>query len=218
MRRVLRRIFIHLLVFVISLGGTAFLLNSETTDDRSDMNNPTLPEVMVDFNGVLANRMYGYKQQMQADFTRDSLTPLDTTKVLEFVINPYESKVNSLAYEIRTSDGSKVIENKKVKNLTVSDNYLRASVEIGSNLLMNQEYSMQVTLDTSVGPVYYYTRIISRSQLHVSDYVQFVKSFYEKCMDKNTADDLGVYLEPEDTGTPTNYANISIHSTLAEVS
>lgn len=218
MKRVLRRIFIHLLVFVISLGGTAFLLNSETTDDRSDMNNPTLPEVMVDFNGVLANRMYGYKQQMQADFTRDSITPLDATKDLEFVINPYEAKVNSLAYEIRTSDGSKVIENKKVKNLTSSNNYLRASVEIGSNLLMNQEYSMQITLDTAAGPVYYYTRIISRSQLHVSDYVQFVKSFYEKCMDKNTADDLGVYLEPEDTGTPTNYANISIKSTLAEVS
>lgn len=218
MKKVLRRIFIHLLVFVLSLGGTAILLNSETTDDRSDMNNPILPEVMVDFDGVLANRMYGYAQQMQADFTRDSITPLDATKELEFVINPYESKVSSLAFEIRTSDGSKVLENKKVKNLKSSDNYLRASVEIGSNLLMNQEYSMQITLETSQGPVYYYTRVISRSQLHVADYVQFVKSFYEKCMDKATAEDLATYLEPVDAGTPTNYANININSTLAEVS
>lgn len=218
MKKILGRIVIHLLVFLLSLGGTAFLLNSETTDDRSDMNNPTFPEVMVDFNGVLANRMYGYAQQMQADFARDSITPLDATKELEFVINPYQSKVTSLAYEIRTSDGSKVIENKKVKNLKQTDNYLRASVEIGSNLLMNQEYSMQITLETSVGPIYYYTRVISRSQLHVSDYVQFVKSFYEKCMDKGTAEDLGTYLEPLDAGTPTNYANININSTLAEVS
>lgn len=218
MGKVIRRIFIHLLVFVLSLAGTAFLLNSETTDDRSDMNHPSFPEVMVDFDGLLANRMYGYAQQMQADFTRDSITPLDATKELEFVIDPYEAKVSSLAYEIRTSDGSKVIENKKVKNLEKSDDYLRATVEIGSDLLMNQEYSMQITLETSVGNIYYYTRVISRSQLHVADYVQFVKSFYEKCMDKGTAEDLAAYLEPESMGTPTNYANINIHSTLAEVS
>lgn len=79
------------------------------------MNNPSLPEVLVDIGGVMANRMYGYMQPMQADFTRDSLTPLDTTKKLTFVVNPYEAKVQSLSYEIRTSDGSKVIENKKSK-------------------------------------------------------------------------------------------------------
>ena len=62
--RFLRRFLILLIVFVIGVAGTAFLMNNETTDDRSDMNNPTLPEVMVDFNGALANRMYGYRQPM----------------------------------------------------------------------------------------------------------------------------------------------------------
>ena len=57
--RFLRRFLILLIVFVMGVAGTAFLMNNETTDDRSDMNNPTLPEVMVDFNGTLANRMYG---------------------------------------------------------------------------------------------------------------------------------------------------------------
>ena len=71
--RFLRRFLILLIVFVIGVAGTAFLMNNETTDDRSDMNNPTLPEVMVDFNGTLANRMYGYRQPMEADFVRDSV-------------------------------------------------------------------------------------------------------------------------------------------------
>ena len=69
--RFLRRFLILLIVFVMGVAGTAFLMNNETTDDRSDMNNPTLPEVMVDFNGTLANRMYGYRQPMEADFVRD---------------------------------------------------------------------------------------------------------------------------------------------------
>ena len=86
--RFLRRFLILLIVFVIGVAGTAFLMNNETTDDRSDMNNPTLPEVMVDFNGTLANRMYGYRQPMEADFVRDSVTPLDTTKKLTIAVNP----------------------------------------------------------------------------------------------------------------------------------
>lgn len=217
MKKILSRIAVLLLVFLLGVVGTAFLLNSETTDDRSDMNNPTLPEVMVDIGGVNANRMYGYVQPMQADFTRDSLTPLDTSKSLTFVIEPYDSRVKSLSYEIRTSDGNKVLENKKVKNLDSSGSNLRASVEIGSDLLMNQEYSMQITLDTNRGEVYYYTRVVSRSNLNTERYIKFVKSFYEKCMDKATADDLASYLEPE-TDSSTNFADISITSTLSQVS
>ena len=41
---------ILLIIFMLGVAGTVFLMNNETTDDLSDMNNPTLPEVMVDFN------------------------------------------------------------------------------------------------------------------------------------------------------------------------
>ena len=218
MKKFLKRFFILLLLFVAGVAATALLLNSETTDDRMDMNNPSFPELMVDMDGATANRMYGYAQPMQADFTRDSITPLDTTKSLTFVVNPYDTKVTSLSYEIRTSDGSKVMENRKVKNLEKSDSMLKAQIEISSNLLMNQEYSMQIMLDTEKGPVYYYTRVISRSQLNAGSYVSFVKNFYEKCMDKTTADDLASYIEPVESGKATNFSNININSSLAEIS
>lgn len=218
MKKILRRFAVLFLVFLMGVAGTAFLLNSETTDDRSDMNNPTFPEVMVDMGGNLANRMYGYAQPMQADFTRDSITPVDSSKKLTFAVDPYDTKVKSLSYEIRTSDGSKVLENKKIKNLKESDSYLKASVEIGSDLRMNQEYSMQISLDTNKGIIYYYTRVVSRSQLNTEKYVAFVKRFYETCMDKTTADDLASYLEPVDSGSTTNFANININSSLSEIS
>jgi hypothetical protein len=162
--------------------------------------------------------MCGYRQVMQADFMRDSITPLDTGKKLTFVINPYDTDVSSLSYEIRTSDGSKVLENKKIKNLEKSDDYLQTTIEINSNMRMNQEYSMQITLDTEVGEVYYYTRVVSRSQLYTEQYVKFVKNFYEKCLDKSAAEDLSAYLETVTTGTATNYNNININSTSSEVS
>lgn len=55
MLKVLKRFLILLVIFILGVAGTVFLMNNETTDDRSDMNNPTLPEVMMDFNGTLAN-------------------------------------------------------------------------------------------------------------------------------------------------------------------
>ncbi|MBQ9064060.1 MAG: hypothetical protein IJ123_01290 [Blautia sp.] len=218
MKNILRRLLLLLAVFILGIAGTAMLLNNETTDDRSDMNDPVLPELMVQTDDVLANRMFGYVMKMQTDFMRDSVTPLDTTRTLTFVINPYQTTVKSLSYEIRTSDGSKVMENRKIKNLSASDQYLKAEVTVESDLRMNQEYSMQVTLDTDKGNAYYYTRIVYRSGLHTADYVHFVKSFYEKCMDKQTADDLSVYLEAGNTGNTTNFTNISINSSLSEIS
>ena len=48
MLKVLKRFLILLVIFILGVTGTVFLMNNETTDDRSDMNNPTLPEVMVE--------------------------------------------------------------------------------------------------------------------------------------------------------------------------
>lgn len=217
MLKFLRKFLILLVVFVLGVAGTAFLMNNETTDDRSDMNNPTLPEVMVDFGGNLSNRMYGYKQKMRADYVRDCVTPLDTTKTLSLAVNPYDAKVKSLSYEIRTSDGSKVLENRKIKSLKSSENYLRTDIEITSPLLMNQEYSLQILLDTDEGDIYYYTRLVSRSSTNTSQYVEFVSDFAQMCMDKNSADNLAAYLEPSESSVR-NYADISIQSSLADIS
>ncbi len=180
MKRILKKAGILLLVFLLGTAGTALLLNSESTDNRSDFNDAVFPEVMVDMNDTLINRMYGYAQPMQADFTRDSVTPLDTSKKLTFKVNPYDSEVKSFSYEIRTSDGSKVLENKKIKNLVKEDQYLSVDVEIGSDLRMNQEYSMQIALELDEGTAYYYTRVVSRSQVHADEETELydVKEFY----------------------------------------
>lgn len=117
MKRILKKAGILLLVFLLGTAGTALLLNSESTDNRSDFNDAVFPEVMVDMNDTLINRMYGYAQPMQADFSRDSVTPLDTSKKLTFKVNPYDSEVKSFSYEIRTSDGSKVLEIRRLRIL-----------------------------------------------------------------------------------------------------
>ena len=133
------------------------------------------------------------------------MTPIDTSKELSFVINAYDTKVKSLSYEIRTSDGSKVLENRKIKSLDKQDSYLTTTIKLSSDLLMNQEYSLQLSLETNKGTAYYYTRVVSRSNVNAAQYVKFVASFYEKCLDKASAEDLTAYLESDTSSTSTNY-------------
>ena len=53
MKRILKKAGILLLVFLLGTAGTALLLNSESTDNRSDFNDAVFPEVMVDMNDTL---------------------------------------------------------------------------------------------------------------------------------------------------------------------
>ena len=218
MRDFFKRFLVLLVVFVLGVAGTAFLMNNETTDDRSDMNDPVLPEVMVQFGDTLTNRMYGYKQPMETDFVRDSVTPLDTTKKLTIVVNPYNAKVKNLSYEIRTSDGSKVMENRTIKTLeTGSDGYLRTEIEISSGLLMNQEYSLQITLATNHGDAYYYTRVVSRSATYTEQYAKFASDFVQMSLDKTQSDNLAAYLETSEASSTRNFAGLNINSPLADI-
>lgn len=218
MKKFFIRMGILLLIFVGTVAGTAVLLNSESTDDRSDMNPSSLPEVMMSVDDVLVNRMCGYKQKMQVDFARDSLTPMDASKTLNIVVNPYENKVQSVSYEIRTSDGSKVVENKKLKNLTDVNGYLRATVQIEKPMLMNQEYSLQIQVTTEKEDYYYYTRVIQRSNVYTGEYLNFAKNFYECCIDKGLAESLVNYLEPDTSNTEVNYSRVSITSPWSVIS
>ena len=197
MKRIVIRIVILLCIFILGVAGTSLFLNSEDTNDLSDMNSASLPEVTVELDGIQVNRMNGYRQKMQVDFTRDSVTPIDTSKTLIIVVNPHDAQVGSLSYEIRTSDGSKVLENQMIPNLTEEDGYLKAELQLTCDMRMNQEYSLQITLETGEEGVYYYTRIVQRSQLATTEYLNFATDFYEKCMDAATAEELSSYLETD---------------------
>lgn len=218
MKRIVIRIVILLCIFILGVAGTSLFLNSEDTNDLSDMNSASLPEVTVELDGIQVNRMNGYRQKMQVDFTRDSVTPIDTSKTLLIVVNPHDAQVGSLAYEIRTSDGSKVLENQMIPNLTEEDGYLKAELQLTCDMRMNQEYSLQITLETGEEEVYYYTRIVQRSQLATTEYLNFATDFYEKCMDAATAEELSSYLETDADYQSGSYTDVDIHASLDQIS
>ncbi len=215
MKKIAIRILVLLAVFVVGVAGTSLLMNGEMSSDTMELDDASFPEVMVEIGGTYVNRMFGYAQKMQMDFTRDSLTPMDTSKNITLIINPFSCDLYNLSYEIRTSDGSKVIENSSTRKLSSQDSYLKAVLHLKADeMRMNQEYTLQVTLDTSVGEIYYYTRIIQRSRLNTEQYIRFVQNFYEKCMNKDATTELAAYVESDDSVADNSFTSVNIHSSL----
>lgn len=215
MKKILIRIGVLLLVFISGVAVSSILMNGEMSSDTTDLSDASFPEVMVEISGTYVNRMYGYAEKMQVDFTRDSLTPMDTSKSITLVVDPYGCDLYDLSYEIRTSDGSKVIENSSTRKLTSQDPYFKVTLDLkAEEMLMNQEYSLQITLDTSVGEIYYYTRIIQRSRLNTEQYIRFVQNFYEKCMIKDSTTELAAYVESDDSVADNSFTSVNIHSSL----
>lgn len=213
MKKILTRAGILFAIFVASvLVMSTFLNIRQTTENKEDMQMAQLPVLAIDIGENQINRMFGYAQKMQVDFMRDSLTPLGTDKTLTLSILPYEHTIKSVSYEIRTSDGSKVVENAKIKNFTLRDGAQKAEFTIKGDMLMNQEYSLCFEVETDTGSYYYYTRVISRAGLQIEEYVEFVESFYTLCLNKTSARSLSSYLETDASLTNNSYTNLSIHS------
>ena len=215
MRKKVRRILILFFVFIFGVIGFSCLMNSQNTDNKTDLQTASIPCMAMKIGDMQVNRMYGYKNDMQADFMRDTLTPLGTDKTLKVNITPYNTKIESLVYEIRTSDGSKVIENNKITHFQEEeDGTLSAEFTLQKSILMNQEYSLNFTLKTENGSWNYYTRLIQRAGLSTEKYIEFVNSFYTKTFEEEGTADLKTYLETDDSGGNNSFNDLNIHSSL----
>ena len=85
-----------LLLFFGALGGTAAFINRNKTVGTREMKDASLPIVYMEVDERLVNPMYGYAEEMEQQYMRDSLTPLPATRELTMMLNPMESKIDSV--------------------------------------------------------------------------------------------------------------------------
>lgn len=220
MKKGVIRAIILLAVFIVFLAGFSFIFNRKTTEKTRDFGAPELPVAYMKLGEVSVNRMFGYRQEMDVTTMRDGLTPLTPTRELTFQVAPYGNRISSVTYEVTSADGSELIENGKLPALTENGELEEASFQLETPILMDQEYALrfEVKLEGQEQPVYYYTRIVQRSGVNVSNYLEFVQNFYEKCFDKEAAKELTSYIEPNDTGSNSSFHEVTIHSSLDQIS
>ena len=219
MRNRLLRWILYLAVFVGGVAGFSnlSLLQHQQTVSASDLTDPTLPVMCIDIGGKKINRMFGFTMEMDAKNMREALIPMTTKRSITVSYKAYRNNVRSVSYEVSAPDTGTVIENAKIGNFQTDGDYRTATFTLSEPILMNREYPIRFTIQTETQDVYFYARIIQRSDPVTEKYVQFVYDFYEGCINQNGASDLNTYLETDDTITNNSFTNVNLKSSLRQV-
>lgn len=204
--------------FIVSIFVISGIMNRGNTDMTMEMSAASYPLVYINYEGEHINCLHGYSNEMDVSFMRDTVTPLGEDRQISLYIDKFNSDVTSIAFEVRSTDGERLIENSEIFNYKEKDAGISADVTIKDLIEKDTEYEFIVIIGTSAGKtIRYYTRIIQRSENYAGEEIRFAKDFHNKTFDKTAAKELTKYLETDETGDNTTFSNVNIHSSFSQL-
>ena len=208
---------VAVLVFVVSLFVVDFFMNRGTSEITMDMPKATLPVVSVLADGHKINTMYGYSSKREEAYTKDSITPISDDREITLVIDTYQANIDSVAYEVRSIDGDRLIEGSDITVLQKMPDKIRFTIQLKDLTEENQEYAFVTILTLEDGEkVYFYTRFIQNEKLYVKEKLDYIVDFHNTTFSEDGAD-IKKYLESNSKGDNSNFHKVDIHSSLTQV-
>ncbi|MDE6971594.1 MAG: hypothetical protein K2P38_00580 [Lachnospiraceae bacterium] len=218
MRKSIIKSTIVVVVFFAALFIIGNVMNKGNADMTTEMEAATYPVVSVNYGGFQINKMHGYRDVMEVDQMRECITPLAAGRKMQLTIDTYGKRIGGLRFEVRSVDGSRLIENTEVEGYEQSGDEIRVSFGIKDLIENNQEYLFVLVLTTGDGKeIRYYTRIVNPEEYYVADKLEYVKDFSNKTFDKEAAKSLTKYLESNAEGDNTTFGRVTIHSSFHQV-
>lgn len=205
------------LVFVISLFVVDFFLNRDNSEITTEMSKATLPVVSVMAEGHKINTMYGYTARREEAYTKDNITPISEDRKITIVIDTYQADIKSVAYEVRSIDGKRLIEGSDISALEKTSDSIRFSIQLKDLTEANKEYAFVTILTMEGGEkVYYYSRFIQNENYYEKEKLDFIMNFHNVTF-SGDGTEIKKYLESNSKGDNSNFHKVDIHSSLNQV-
>ncbi len=204
-------------VFFVSLFVISKLMNQGNTDMTAEMSPATFPTMCMNIGGEKVNLLYGYSQEMEVSYLRDTVTVIPEGRKVSFEIQKYNTPVTGVHYELRSTDGERLIEDGEVQDYVEDEETIQATITLKDLIEDETEYSLTFILDTDVGEIYYYTKVIPAKDYYISEKIAFVKDFHTRTFDKEAAREIAKYLESNAEGDNTTFSKVNIHSSFQQI-
>ena len=218
MKRPIIRSCVCVVTFVAALIVSSMLLNRGNTDMTADMEPPRLPSVYVDADGLRVNMMDGYLGEMEEEYMRGRLLPIGTDRKLSIGILTYGTQVESLAFEVRSADGTRLVEDTQVSGMTEEDGVLKADIVLKDLIDEGTEYCVIFKLTLEDGrEASYYMRVIQQESPGMQEKLDFVASLSEDTFDDASCAALAVYMETDSSEDNSTLSRMTIHSSLDQL-
>jgi len=218
MKRLIIKICIFVGIFLVSLNVFSKILNKGNTDMSQDMPKAFLPVIYLNVNEQYINALHGYSDNMEGAFLHDYITPIRADRTLDIRIDTYGSPVSKVAYELRSPDGNRLIEETELESFEFDDNTINSTLSFKDLMEEDQEYMLVIKLIMGEGnTINYYARIINTTELYLSEKIEFVEDFSEKTFLEETAVELKKYMETNRDGDNSSYGHVTIHSNFNQL-
>lgn len=186
-------------------------------DTTAQMEEASLPVVSVYYDNRQINQLYGHTEEMNELYMRDSITPLKKNRILPISIASYGEKIDGISYEIRSMDAKRLVAESEVSDYSKKDDTIEADIKVQNIVEAGREYLFILKLKQDEKEIYYYTRITQPVDSYVEESLEFVMSFHDASMNKETGGTLATYLEPDASADNTSLQKVTIHSSLKQL-
>lgn len=219
MKKTIIKIAVCVVVFIASAFIIGSIMNQGHNNMTMEMAPATLPVITMESGGVACNELHGNTVEMDVAYQKDTVTILGADRQANFTVDTYGREVTGISMEVRSIDGSRLIENGEVTGWKTEGKSVSVTLALKDLIDTNTQYSLTLILELEEEQkVYYYTTILWNDDLHIAEILEFATDFHGKLYDKEAAKELTKYLEPNskltDNGT---FHKVNIHSSFQQI-
>lgn len=219
MKKTIIRIAVCVVVFLASALIIGSIMNQGHNNMTMEMAPATLPMITMESGGVACNELHGNTVELDVAYQKDCITLLGEGRQANFTVDTFGREITGISTEVRSIDGSRLIENSEVTGWKANGKSFSVSLTLKDLIDTNTQYSLTLILELEgEQKVYYYTTILWNDDVHISEILEFATDFHGKLYDKEMAKELTKYLEPNskltDNGT---FHKVNIHSSFQQI-
>ncbi|HBA47198.1 MAG TPA: hypothetical protein DCZ91_05260 [Lachnospiraceae bacterium] len=219
MKKSILKLFVFFIVFLLALVIVGRFMNRGHDNLTMEMAPASLPLVTMVLEGREYNQLHGYLADTDIAFQRESVTVLGEGRDTGFVVDTYGESVERVSIEVRSADGSRLIENRDIGELQIETGRISGTITLKDLIERDTDYALKIILGLSDGrEVSYYTRVRWSSDLYTKEKLDFCRDFHEKLYDREAARELTKYLETnsrlEDNSS---FHKVNIHSSFRQI-
>lgn len=207
-------------IFVIAVFVLSKLSNGDNADMTARMQPATLPVVTLVTDEGDVDPLHGYLSEVDVNYMRGTVFPVEGDRSFSFKINTFGSKVWDIGFELRSIDGSRLIENTQLTDYSEDSDYITGNIQLKDLITADTEYMLVFVMETESGTARYYTRVVwqeSGSKYNLDECLSFVLGFSEATFSKTEAKEYSKYLESNSEGDNTSFNKVNIHSSFSQV-
>ncbi len=204
------------LSFLISLVLFSITTNQANTELMASMQEASLPTISFYYGQTQLEELHGYVNEMEVSGMRDSILPLDSTREMEIEIATYGRDIDSITYQVRSTDGSRLVADGSVSDFVLDGQTIQVSFQVQNLLTEDEEYALVIILESDGEKLYYYSRIMSCGESDIQEYIDFVNEFHSYTFREDADEFIPTYMD-ENTGDSTTLQYVDLHCSLNQI-